>query len=297
MALKLPYSLGIDGGGTNCRARLRDASGKLLAEAHAGPANMQLGLDVVASNVLQSANNAFAAAGLAPAANKDTLISAGIAGNIGETEEMALRHTLQEFASVHITTDAEAALWGAFAGGNGAVAIFGTGSIGCMRKDDQIQFVGGWGFLVGDDGSGAALGRSAVRNAINASDGMAEITPLSAAVIAQLGGKPATIVRWASTAKPADYASLAPLIFQYAKDGDDAAITLLKDLARDMQKLISRLKDIGAIEICLLGGLSKAMTQWLPCDEGLRPPIYDPVDGAIIAAGGRVESRTGVGWT
>jgi glucosamine kinase len=221
------HFLGIDGGGTSCRARLADSAGTVLGTGVAGPANIRLGLEAAFCAVREAVRQCLAEAGLAPG---DTAIVACLAmAGASEPAEAAeaRRYRDHPFRRMLVTTDAHAACAGAHGGRDGGVVIVGTGSIGWAILGGEHYRVGGWGFPVSDEGSGAWLGCEAARRALAALDGRTEWTGLLREVSERFGGDPHAMVRWMASAHPRDYAALAPLVVQHAARSDRAACTLM----------------------------------------------------------------------
>jgi glucosamine kinase len=163
--------LGVDGGGTGCRARLTDTAGTLLGSGAAGPANIRLGLETAFSAVRDAARQCLAEAGRS---SDDAPIIACLAlAGASEPAEAAAAQSYPNhpFQRMLITTDAHAACVGAHGGRDGGVVIVGTGSIGWAILGGRHYRVGGWGFPVSDEGSGAWLGCAALRRALAALDG------------------------------------------------------------------------------------------------------------------------------
>ena len=77
------------------------------------------------------------------------------------------------FASMVVDTDAYASWLGAFGGRDGAILILGTGAAGLAVVEGRRTNVGGWGAEIADDGSGMAIGRTALRRSLWALEGMA----------------------------------------------------------------------------------------------------------------------------
>ncbi|MCA0420318.1 MAG: N-acetylglucosamine kinase, partial [Proteobacteria bacterium] len=153
--------LGVDGGGTGCRCRLETAQGEVLGSGIAGPASLRLGLDTSLAAVMLAARGAIAEAGLTEA--DFARIHAGIClagiGRKGMQEALAAWKT--PFAETVFESDGLAACLGAHAGEDGGIVIIGTGSIGLARVNGEEVRIGGYGFPIGDEGSGADLGLAA----------------------------------------------------------------------------------------------------------------------------------------
>jgi glucosamine kinase len=277
--------IGVDGGGTGCRARLTDAAGTLLGEGAAGPANIRLGLEAAFGAVREATRQCLAEAGL----SSDPPIAAclALAGASEPAEAAAARSCRNHpFRRLLVTTDAHAACVGAHRGRDGGVVIVGTGSIGWAILGGRHYRVGGWGFPVSDEGSGAWLGCEAVRRALEAHDGRAAWTDLLRRVSARLGSDPHAMVRWMGAARPRDFAALAPLVVEHAARADAAARTLMQQAAGHIDALAQRLAAHGATRLALAGGLARSIEPWLDRTTRVRlvAPAGDALDGALQLA-------------
>lgn len=280
--------LGIDGGGTGCRARLVDAAGIVLGEGEAGAANLTLGIEVAAAAVRLAADRAFASAGLGEEDRRCTSLGLGLAAaNVPELAAGFARIAWQ-FRHVVLASDAVTACLGAHAGEDGAILILGTGSHGLSLVSGRATPIGGWGFLLGDDASGAALGRALLRWAVAAVDGLSERSPLTDSALVAFNGEPAKAVAWARTAAPRDYARHARDIVEHAAAGDPVAVALMKRAAEDVERMIGRLVALGAPRVALAGGLAGPYRRWLSAasETVLVEPKSDALDGAIRLARG-----------
>ncbi|MCB5174279.1 BadF/BadG/BcrA/BcrD ATPase family protein [Microvirga lenta] len=292
--------LGIDGGGTKCRARLRDDKGNLLGEGSGGPSNIRLDPDLVWNSILTACREAVRQAGL----QEEDLrrIPAGM-GAAGAGQKSAVERLLSRphpFASFAIDTDAHTAWLGAFGGGDGAILIVGTGSCGYGCVGGRRQYVGGWGYEISDEGSGAAIGREILRRTIWAYDGRIPATPLSRTVLAEFNDDPEILVDWVGKARPSDYARYAPLVLEHAQRRDPIGLELIRNAADEMAQIATRLLDLGAPALCIFGGLAEPLRPWLPppLQHAIVPPAADALDGAILLgrtaqSGGR-NDRTGL---
>jgi glucosamine kinase len=281
------YLLGIDGGGTACRARLTDASGRVLGEGSAGPANLlTIGLDAAVQAVMDAARSAYCAASLGDEAMSATHAAFGIAGAGVMKHPQSLAHLRLPFRSVTIRSDAEIACLGAHGERDGGILILGTGSQGLMAVDDCISTVGGWGFTISDHGSGAQLGRAAVRRSLLAHDGLAAPSPFTAAIMARFNNDPKDLFEWAANALPRDWAGLAPAVFEHAGRGDAVALELVREGVADVVRLLERLIELGAAKISIMGGLARPYRPYLPERflSFLMEPRGDALDGALLLA-------------
>lgn len=282
-----PLFLGIDGGGTTCRARLADASGRVLGEGTGGPANITTDLSRAAVSILEATRAAASAAGLDEAALARVRAGFGMAGGNAPREAAALAAWPFPFATQAVASDAEIACLGAHAGRHGGILILGTGSQGAARVGGITRTVGGWGFALSDTGSGAILGRAAARRALLGHEEIESPSPFTRAVMSRFEGSPPVMLAWALKAIPRDWASLAPLVFEHAKAGDPVARELLAASVADVARLLDRLIELGARRIALMGGLAAPQRPHLPArfDTVLVKPAGDALDGALALAG------------
>jgi glucosamine kinase len=277
--------LGVDGGGTRCRARLVDAAGTPLGAGAAGPANLRLGLDAAFGAVRAATRQCLFEAGLPGDAPMVACLA--LAGASEPAEAAAARsYSNHPFRRMLVTTDAHAACVGAHRGRDGGVVIVGTGSIGWAILGGRHCRVGGWGFPVSDEGSGAWLGCEAVRRALAAHDGRIEWTALLRRVFEACGSSPHAIVRWMGAAAPRDFAALAPLVVDAAARSDVAACELMRLAAGHIDALAARLAALGAKRLALAGGLARSIEPWLDraTRERLVVPAGDARDGAVQLA-------------
>jgi glucosamine kinase len=286
------FFIGIDGGASSCRARLRDLGGNLLGEGCSGPANIHLDLDLAKESVRAASRAAIRAAGFEERILHRVHAGLGLAGAGLKSACEQLRAGLSSFASTVVATDAYIAWLGAHQGGNGGIVILGTGSCGLAIFDGRRIEVGGWGAEISDEAGGQRMGREALRRTLWTFDGRAERTKLSELILDRYRRDPANIVSFAASATPAQYAELAPLIFEYASHNDPLAVELVQEAAEAAVRIIDRLIAGGASAISLIGGLAEPLASWLPSrlHSFLSAPQSDPLDGAILMARQAVNS-------
>ena len=278
--------LGIDGGGTTCRARLVDADGRTVGEGQAGPSNTTLGIDQAFGEILKAAHEACDRAGLDKSVLGATHAGFGLAGLPDGRDKRRLLDYPHPFASLAVDTDAHTACLGAHQGRNGGIAIFGTGSCGYAIIDGRGINVGGWGFRLSDHASGAWVGKRAIQAALQSFDGVLPPSSLAEAIMADFNHSPEQAVIWAETARPVDYGKITPKVVGQAEAGDALAVSLMGEAAHQAELLIRAVEAKGVREIACLGGFYKYLKSWLP-DE-LAPLLVeakgDALDGAIRMA-------------
>ncbi len=278
--------LGVDGGGTKCRARLCASSGARLGEGLAGPANIRLGLENSLASILQAARECLRQAGLSMEDLPRVTACLALAGAT-EPDDLALAQSqVFPFGRTIVTADAHAACVGAHGGRDGGVIVIGTGTIGWAELGDSRIRIGGWGLPASDEGSGAWLGCEAVRRVLWACDGRIAWTDLLSALFERFETNPHAIARWTFQAMPRDFGALAPLVVEYARHADPAGVELMRLGAIHIDALAARLVALGARRLALVGGVARYMEEWVSAvtRASLVPPEGDELDGALRLA-------------
>ena len=281
------YYVGIDGGGTSCRARIRDEQGNFIGEAKSGSANIMLGAEIAMESILNSITQAAQQGGLSEKQFAQMHVGLALAGAEHKSswqKFMALSHP---FASIVLNTDAYGACVGAHNGDDGAIMIAGTGSCGIYLQGSEQHVVGGREFPISDQGGGAVMGLRLIQQVLLAEDGIGEKTPLAEHVMAHFDNDVDQIVAWSKTALPRDYGQFSPAIFKHAEQGDSLAITMLKQTAADVEMFLVALNRKGATRICLMGSIGERIKAWLspPVQSWVVTPQFDAIEGALMFAG------------
>ena len=275
------YILGIDGGGTSCRAALAGPDGHVLGRGKSGAANILTDPDTALVHITAAATAAFEDAGLDHAGFATTDALLGVAGsNVGEAV-----HYVKErlpFARSYIESDGLIALQGAIGDRDGAVAILGTGSIYISRIGGAVSYIGGWGFKVGDLGSGGRLGHALLQESLLSYDGIRPTSPLTHEVMTEFNDDPRDVVEFARLAHPGEFGRYAPKVFAYADRGDPVALTLLKASAQTIDEALDAVVARGSRRICLLGGLAPLYRPWLA--ERHQPLFAEPEADALTGS-------------
>ena len=278
--------VGVDGGGTGCRTRIEDAEGRVLGTGIAGPAALRIGVSRALAEVEKACCAALNEAGLEADALNSLHAAVGLAGvgRKGALKELALQP--HHFRSVVYTDDATIACIGAHGGRDGGIVIVGTGSVGFALIGGREVRVGGYGFPISDEGSGADLGLSAIRLALRAYDERTIGTSLTRDIMMRFHNDPFETVAWMDGATATDYATFAPLVMRHADAGDQIARRIVRDAAEQIDELVRRLSECGASRVALLGGLASSMQPWLAPDVQRRLVAVegDAVDGALRLA-------------
>ena len=281
--------LGIDAGGTHTRARLVSGTGKVLGTGEAGPANTPAGLPQALESIEAAYTQAVTEAGLTEAEIATIHAGMGIAGLNRRGFLQGLKAHDFPFDTTAFASDAAIANLGAHEGEDGAIVAVGTGSVGFARIGDDISTIGGYGFPVSDEGSGAELGLRAIRRALWARDGRIPQSPMTLEVLDRFHESAGEIVDWTARATPADYAALAPMVMNHAIQGDPNAELIVQEAARRIEAIIRTFLERGAPYCCLMGGMADPLREWLTPSirARLRDPLGDALDGAILLARSR----------
>jgi N-acetylglucosamine kinase-like BadF-type ATPase len=251
--------VGIDAGGSQTVALLADGTGRVIRRARGPGANWHsdgaAGVRAVIGPVLLDA------VGREPA---PTAVCIGMAGvdRTGDTAAVtSMLAALAPAAIPVVVNDALIALESERPNAPGVVLIAGTGSIAYGRDaHGRAARAGGWGYVLGDEGSGYWLGRQALRVVVRTADGRGEPTALTPAILAYYAiSDPRDLIQVIGDSdRPADIAMLAPLVGSAAADGDTVASALLAEAARDLAgaavAVIGRL-GLQAAPLLLAGGL------------------------------------------
>ncbi|MDL1896770.1 BadF/BadG/BcrA/BcrD type ATPase [Anaerolineae bacterium CFX7] len=233
--------IGIDGGGTRTRAALADLDGTILARGEAGTSNPLTHGVAAAQRELETAVvRAFAQAGL-PRTRADALcMGLGGASQAREQQALAAWARAQLAERVVVVHDGEIALAAGAPDNWGVAVIAGTGSLQWGRhRAGNTARAGGWGYLMGDEGSAYDMARQALRAATQSADGRGEKTELLAAILDfwKLAA-PAELVAqvYRADMTPQALAQLAPVAARCAAQGDAVALRLFDDAADDLAR-------------------------------------------------------------
>ncbi|TRC82640.1 N-acetylglucosamine kinase [Mesorhizobium sp. WSM4310] len=281
----MKFVLGIDGGGTSCRAALATIEGSVIGRAKSGAANIRTDLTGARSNIVDAARQAFIAAGQDPELIPQTPAILGLAGaNVGTYRQQL--EAILPFSISRVETDAEIALEGAVGSGDGAMAILGTGTAYMARKHGRSRAIGGWGFQVGDQGSGARIGRDLLEQTLLAHDGVRARSPLTDAMMAIFRNNPEDVVEFTTNAKPGDFGGFAPKVFEHAQKGDAVANWIVDKAVGDVEASLGALDLSDDAPLCLLGGLAPLYAPRLSARYRalLKPPLDDALGGAVQMA-------------
>jgi glucosamine kinase len=277
--------LAIDGGGTSCRAAIADPSGAILGLAKTGPANIATDPSGAAANIVAAAAEALRQAGRGDTSLSELSAYLGLAGlNVGSAADAFARRL--PFKACRFDDDADIAIQGALGDDDGMVAVLGTGSVYLGRNGGETLRAGGWGFVVGDLGSGARLGRALLQDTLLAFDRIMPRSPLTRLILSEFGDDPVRLVAFAQNEKPAGFARFAPMVFEYAERGDIVASALVRGAVAHVDAALAAVTWPGCKTLCLLGGLSQFYSARIDrqFQAILKPAKADALTGAVELA-------------
>ncbi len=290
-----PLFIGLDAGGTKTAvvARAKGAAAQRFVGpgAHALRDGAEAAAGTLAALVAQ-ARDAFGGAEIGG-------VGVGLAGAGRAEAQAAVADALRGHlggARVAVTHDADVALEAAWGSGSGAVLIVGTGSLVFARTLDGAPLrAGGWGLALGDDGSGSALGRLALRAVLAAHDGGPPTALVEHAAEAGLATPDDVLQALYTDGRP--LAAFAPLLLHAAEADDWVATTALareaNALAQQAGWLATRAADTVTHRLATCGGLTAEPVYRAALDAALerhlpgwtvRRAEHEPADGALALA-------------
>ena len=296
------HVLGIDAGGTKTVCQLADQDGTLISEARGAGANLQAVGELQVEKVLHDVmDDAVGAREIMPVA-----ICLGIAGVDRQDDAAIVRAIMKRIgfkAKVLVVNDALVALEAGVPGQPGVVIISGTGSISYGRnKAGEAARAGGWGYVLGDEGSGYWIGRAALRAVLRESDQRGPKTALTPLLLRHFGVSQAQNLLhevYHTNLKPSAIGALAQCVQQAFGEGDEAAIGILRGAADELEgsglSVARRLGLVGqSFTFLLSGGIFRAVP-WLKDELQRRLPVTargssvrllerEPAAGAVTLA-------------
>lgn len=296
------YIIGIDGGGTNTVGILATKDGQTIAKSQAGPSNYhvvgieqtryvlneiisQLKHEVTANN-LDSIKFCIGMAGLGR--KEDKVVIGKICDEIGINIKRILTH------------DAHIGLVGGTGKQAGVIVISGTGSIvyGINEHGKEVR-AGGWGYILGDEGSGYDIAIKGLQAVTRAADNRTHPTELTHLILNKLElSEPYDLIRWTHAANRHEIAQLATLVFKAMEIGDTRAEEIIESavskLACAVETVVMQLEFAESFDIVFSGGnllnqsiLADKLQRWIEkiiIDASVILPKHEPAYGAVLLA-------------
>ena len=293
--------LGVDGGQSTTIAVIGDETGRVLGVGQGGPcdhAAASEGRARLERAVTESVSAACTQAGLDASVEFESACF-GMSG--GPDDKREILAGLLRAKRLLVTTDADIALAGATATGQGILVIAGTGSIAIGRNSEGKRArVGGWGYIFGDEASAFDIVRQALRAALRMEEGWAPATILRQVLLDAAAARDANEVlhRFYEPEWPRDrVASLAPLVDEAAGGGDRVALEILNAAAQHLASLTGSVrqqlwKPEEAVDVVYSGGVFRSQRLLerfrllVELEPGSRcdPPLHTAAEGALLTA-------------
>lgn len=264
----LPCVIGIDGGATRTRYRLADEKGSIVGRSEGAATLLGAGDDLaVADRIIEEVRSMVSKTGTdAPLA----VLFAGLAGAAARPDSVQIvrdRLLGVELAGVvHIVSDIEIAFHDAFGTDDGVLLIAGTGSAALGRTGSGRPVrVGGWGALIGDEGSGYWIGLEALRAAVRSAEDREVPTSLHERLFGALGvSSVEELYLWSCSVGKGSIAALAPEVVEEADRRDSVSERIVREAVRSLRRhaeALERRIDLGGAAagrippVALVGGL------------------------------------------
>lgn len=299
------FVIGVDGGGTKSELVLIDKLGNYIGRAKVGSSNYQaIGGEKLKENLLTGFAELMKATNVSD--QKIDHIFLGLAGAGRESDRKEIKALFEdtEFqGKVTVDSDAIVALSGAFGTAPGIIIISGTGAI-CFGKNDEgkVERSGGWGYLLGDEGSGYYIGRKAIMAALKHFDGRGEKTDLRPALEKHFNLQSIELIIpqiYQNKIDRIGIAKLAPIVFDYANKGDTVSEEIIRQTGRELGKLAKAVAEklnfsneeirvalIGSIfkqKEMLMNDISKELYE-ISWNVEISDPLFNPEFGAALMA-------------
>ena len=297
--------VGVDGGGTKTAAVVVDDQLNRIADATTGPSNgRSVGIDTASANIADAVAGAVIAANLT--LNDISAICLSVAGFDTELDlpvpQGAMR-LLGYLGPTIIENDVVGAWAGATEARTGLVVIAGTGATALgMNDHGELWRTDGWDYILGDAGSGYAIGRAGIHTAMKALDGRAQPTLLARELAQAYGVTNAPDMRHLVDSThfgKFEIARFAAHVADAADRGDGAAQAILTQAGRDLaENAVAIMQKLDVLSmpfpVATVGGVFKSVTWVVPAFQAavsktapqaiFRPPLHPPEIGAAVLA-------------
>ena len=246
------YIIGVDGGGTKTEAVAYDLDGNVLDKSLTGFANLINGKEEALNNIVDAIKRLTNEYGL-----KDLKgLYLGIAGAETGNNVSIIKEEINKKIGITpvVVNDGELALRAMLKGEDGILTIAGTGSIAFGIKENKSARCGGWGHILGDEGSGYKLSIEAIKNMIYEYDNSLEKSKLTIKLMEKLNIKEVDeIIDFVYSSSKDKIAIGAPIVSMLAEEGDILAKKILEDEARALAKTTENVYKKLGFEKCSIG--------------------------------------------
>lgn len=232
----MKYLIGIDAGGTKSELIAYDLSGSIVFEKIGGAGNPAVNLENTVNNIISLIGDCTEELGK----EECLLISIGMASvETGNYAELIKKYIERAFGIESVVlNDAEMACVAYFGNDDGILAIAGTGSSCYVQKSGQGEMVGGWGHILGDEGSGYHIVMEAFKSIVHKIDRNMELDALSIKLLREIGGSSRSeIMEFIYGNEKGAIAALFPIIVRESSNGDSHSVTILEKAGKELAEL------------------------------------------------------------
>lgn len=289
--------LAADGDAERSDAVLFRRDGAVLNHVQGGPSNPnEIGLDQAAANIRDLLERALAGYG-GLASGLESVFAGFAGGSVGENRKRyyrMLKEMLPGAQNLDNSSDATNALTSGIGMEDGISMVAGTGSIVLVRCAGAINQVGGWGYLIGDEGSNFDIGRRGLQHALMAIDGRGEMTSLVSLFTYHIGKPVVQAVPDIYAGGKRYIASLAPLVMRAAEEGDPVSLRIISECTRHLAQLVltgCRYLNESPFRVVITGSqwdaggrLERGVREQLDERFILIKPEHPPIYGAMLEA-------------
>jgi N-acetylglucosamine kinase-like BadF-type ATPase len=256
--IETKYILGVDGGGTKTEAIAYALDGSEIERGYAGLGNILIDKDLALNNIQLSISECTKRLSL----DNCVYMCLGLAGcEAGENKTIIRRFLKDKFnCPIRVINDGELALSALLKGNDGIITISGTGSITIGKNNGSSVRVGGWGHLIGDQGSGYFIAMEAIRSVFLENDlGLVDSILTKEIFKSTNCENREELLQFVYNANKGEIASLVPIILKICESGDNLCTQLLKnagvDLAQNTIRAIKLLGIKGEIPLAIKGSV------------------------------------------
>lgn len=253
----MKYMIGVDGGGTKTEATAFDKDGNELVRATSGFGNILIDFEEALVHIMEVIDQCQKS----EVKKHCVCICLGLAGISGvNTNELTLRLKKKYGIQIEVFNDAMIAHAAALKGKDGILTIGGTGAICLGRKGEVYEYSGGWGHILGDEGSGYWIALQALKRMVNQFDQGVRFCPLSLKIQDEFQLLTSShLKRLVYSSSKDKVAAITPLVIREARNGNDAAHEIMmqagKELARITVNVYNKLKFKHPTSIAVSGSI------------------------------------------
>jgi len=300
----MKHVIGIDGGGTKTQVALLRLNGELASHDETGPSNYHnVGVKQARRTLEEACMKVIRKAGID--AKDVEIVVASLAGLDCSLDYKAMEEAVEGFpiGRIMLVHDSMAALYATNAGKESAIIIAGTGSATAgINSRGEYARAGGWGYILGDEGSGFYLAKRGIVAALLEYEERGARTMITSLLLKKFNAKTPDEIIWhiyTGGMGVTEFAKLAPIVTEAALNGDEVAVRIMQDAGRELANTVSgvikRLKmEDDEFPIGLIGGVFKAGRLVTgPLEEAvhtvapkayLTAPRFPPVAGSSLIA-------------